>query len=108
MTPRREWPKHPQSLLSILFLVTFVSVSALLWFGWKLLDQERVIESQRAQERLDEASGRIAAMARGALAETGERLGTWLIAPPANRKPANRKPANRKPEEGLLLIISGE
>lgn len=97
MTPPREWLKPPRSLLALLFLVTFVSVSALAWLGWKLLDQERAVEAQRAQERLEQAADRIAAIARGTLAETGERLGTWLIAPPADSKP----------DEGLLLILSG-
>jgi len=98
MTPPREWLKPPRSLLTILFLVTLVSVSALGWFGWKLLDQERVVETQRDRERLEEAADRIAAIARGALAETGERLGTWLIAPPPDGKP----------DEGLLLLISND
>ena len=93
----KEWLKPPRSLLTLLFLFTFVSVSALGWFGWKLLDQERVVESQRAQEKLEESADRIAAIARGTLAETGERLGAWAIAPPADGKP----------EEGLLLRISG-
>lgn len=98
MTPPREWLKPPLSLLALLFLVTFVSVSALAWLGWKLLDQERAVEAQRAQEGLEQASDRIAALARGVLAETGERLGTWLIAPPAGGKP----------EDGLLLILFGD
>jgi hypothetical protein len=92
--PLREWLKPPRTLLAILSLVTLVSVSALLWFGWKLLDQERIVEAQRAQERLEQAADRIAAIAHGALAETGERVGAWLIAPPQEGKP----------EEGLLLI----
>ena len=96
MTPPREWLKPPRSLLTILFLVTLVSVSTLGWFGWKLLDQERVVEAQRARERLEQAADRIAAIARGTLAETGERLGTWLIVPPSDGKP----------DEGLLLIVS--
>jgi signal transduction histidine kinase len=96
MTPPREWLKPPRSLLTILFLVTLVSVSALGWFGWKLLDQERVVEAQRDRERLEQAADRIAAIARGALAETGERLGTWLITPPSDGKP----------DEGLLVLIS--
>ena len=98
MTPPREWLKPPRSLLTILFLVTLVSVSALGWFGWKLLDQERVVEAQRDRERLEQAADRIAAIARGALAETGERLGTWLITPPSDGKP----------DEGLLLLLSSD
>jgi len=94
----REWLKPPRSLLIILFLVTLVSVSALGWFGWKLLDQERVVEAQRAQDRLEQSAGRIAAVASGALAETGERVGSWLISPPSDGKP----------EEGVLLIVPGD
>jgi threonine/homoserine/homoserine lactone efflux protein len=75
MTPPREWLKPPRSLLLLLFLVTLVtlvSVSALAWLGWRVLDKERVIETQRAQDRLEQTSDRVAAVARGALAETGE------------------------------------
>lgn len=98
MPPPREWLKPPRSLLALLFLFTCVSVSALGWFGWKLLDQERMVESQRAQEKLEESADRIVAVARGTLAETGERLGAWAIVPPADGKPG----------EGLLLSLSGE
>ena len=96
-----DWLKPPRSLLTLLFLFTLVSVSALGWFGWKLLDQERVVESQRAQEKLEESADRIAAIARGTLAETGERLSAWAITPPTDRKPGG------KPGESLLLVISG-
>ncbi len=96
MTPLKEWLKPPRSLLIILFLLTLVSVSALGWFGWKLLEQERVVEAQRAQDRVEQAADRIAATMRGTLAETGERLGAWAASPPSDGKP----------DEGLLLILT--
>src|SRR5438876_2624625 len=74
MKPLGEWLKPPAALLLILFSLTLVSVSALGWFGWKLLAQERLVEAQRAQERLDRDADRMVANLRGALAETGERL----------------------------------
>jgi signal transduction histidine kinase len=61
-------------LLLYLFLLTLVSVSALAWFGWKLLTQERMVEGQRVEERLEQAADRITATLRGTLAETGERV----------------------------------
>jgi signal transduction histidine kinase len=97
MAPPSEWLKPPRSLLFALFLVTLVAVSALLWFGWRLLRQEQIVEAQRAQERLEQSADRIAATTREALAETGERLGNWAIA----------APADIKPDEGLLLILNG-
>jgi len=96
MTPLKEWLRPPRSLLLILFLLTLISVSAVAWFGWKLLEQERMVEAQRAQERLEQAADRVSATLRGALAETGERLSAWLANPPAEGKPA----------EGLLLILT--
>jgi signal transduction histidine kinase len=78
--------------------VTIVSVSALVWFGARLLDQERMVEAQRAQERLEQAADRITATARGALAETGERLGDWLISPPVDGRT----------EDGLVLLFAGD
>jgi signal transduction histidine kinase len=97
MMPPSEWLKPPRSLLLILFVVTLVSVSALAWFGSRVLYQEQVVETQRAQERLEQAADRITATAREKLAETGERVGAWAIAPPANGQPG----------EGLLLILTG-
>lgn len=97
MTPPREWLKPPRSLLLSLFLVTFVSVSTVAWFGWKLLDQERAVEAQRAQDDLEQAAGRIAATMRGSLAETADHLSTWLTSPPGGGEP----------KDGVLLLING-
>src|SRR6516225_1230253 len=82
MTPLREWLKPPRTLLLFLFLLTLVSVSALSWFGWTVLNQERMVEAQRLQQRVEQSADRIAATLRGTLAETGERLGAAAITPP--------------------------
>jgi signal transduction histidine kinase len=97
MTPPSEWLRPPRSLLLALFLVTLVAVSALVWFSWRLLRQEQAVEAQRAQERLEQSADRIAATAREALAETGERLGSWVVS----------SPPDIGSEPGVLLIVSG-
>src|ERR1700732_2935592 len=83
MAPLKEWLKPPRQLLLLLFLLTLVSVFALGWCGWRLLEQERLVEAQRSQERLEQVADRIAATVRGTLAEIGERLGDWEDAAPA-------------------------
>ena len=95
MVPLREWLRPPKSLLLILVLLSLVSVSAVGWFGFKLLEQDRMVQAQRRQERLEQAADRIAATLRGTLAETGERLSAWLTTPP---------PAG-KPDDGVLLTV---
>ena len=91
MTPLDEWLKPPRSLLLYLLVLTLVSVSALAWFGWRLLTQERLLEAQRVEERMQQAADRITATLRGTLAETGERVAApkW----------------DGKLEEGLLLQV---
>src|ERR1700704_5200776 len=93
--PLPEWLRPPKLLLLILVMLTLVSASALAWFGWKFLEQERMVESQREQDRREQSAERIAATLRGALAETGERVGGWLTAPPPGGKP----------DQGVLLVL---
>src|SRR5215471_16609881 len=75
MAPLGEWLRPPRTLFIILFLLTLASISALGWLGWRLFEQERLVEGQRSQERLEQAADRIAATIQGTLAETGDRLG---------------------------------
>jgi len=98
MAPLREWLKPPRSLLLLLSVGTLVAVSTVAWFGWKLLDQERAVEAQRAQEDVEQESDRIAANLHVVLAEMGDRLGAWVTAPPANGKP----------KDGVLLLLDRE
>jgi len=93
----REWFRPPRHLLVILLLLTTASVSALLWFGWRLTEQESAVEAQRSRERLEQAADRIAALLRANLAETGERLAA------AASSPAGIAPG---PDQSLLLILT--
>jgi signal transduction histidine kinase len=70
----RHWLKPPGSLLIALFLLTLASVSALAWFGWRFLEQERLVEAQRAQQNLEQTADGLATRLRGSLAETADRL----------------------------------
>ncbi len=64
-----------------------VITAALGWAGWRLLDQQRAIDEQRAREQLESRADSIASGVRGILAEAGERLSSWLPAP-ASSPPA--------------------
>jgi signal transduction histidine kinase len=81
MTPLRQWLRPPKALLLLLFLLTFASVSTLATFGWRLLEQQRMVEAQRSQDRLEHAADRIAALVRETLEKSSERLGAGLVSP---------------------------
>ncbi|HTS24840.1 MAG TPA: hypothetical protein VMH81_03145 [Bryobacteraceae bacterium] len=92
----KAWLKPPRSLLLILVLLTVVSVSAVAWSGFKLLDQERIVEAKQAQDRLEQAADQTAATLKRTLAETGDRLGASVAGPSPEEAP----------EDGLLLLLT--
>lgn len=75
MTPLREWLNPPRTLLLSLFLLTLVSVGALAWSAWRLAQQQRAVEQQQSQEKIEQIADRVVANLRGALAESGDHLG---------------------------------
>jgi signal transduction histidine kinase len=93
----RVWFRPPRLLLLVLLSITLLSASALSWLGWKVLEQQRLLEVQRVQERLEQTADRLAATIRGTLAEAGERVSGWAAAPPAE---------SEGPQQGLLLIFT--
>jgi signal transduction histidine kinase len=94
ITPLKEWLRPPKSLLLILFLLTLVSVTALAWAGWKLLQQDRMTLAMQRHELLEQEADRIAATLHGSLADMGDRLSAWLASPPPPGKP----------DDGILLV----
>jgi signal transduction histidine kinase len=91
-TDWKTWLRPPRPLLLTLFSFTLVSISVLAWFATRLIDQERLLEAQRAQERLEQEADRLLAIFRGALAQAGERLDTW-------------DGSGQLPEGALLLVL---
>ena len=70
-----------RSLLAALVSTSVVVTMALGWAGWRLLDQQRAIDEQRARDRLEHAADALAAGFLGKLADTGERLSGWVSTP---------------------------
>jgi len=55
----RAWFSPPRRLLALFFVVTLAPAAGLVWLGWKLLDQDRDLETQRIMERRESAADRI-------------------------------------------------
>jgi signal transduction histidine kinase len=58
--PRDRWFEPPRRVLVLFVVVTIVPAVALAWLSWQLLKQDRALETQRVQERLDRAADLIA------------------------------------------------
>ena len=93
----REWFRPPRHLLVLFLAVTAVPATALGWLSWRLLEQDRALENQRIQERLEHAADLIAAALHRRLTDLEEQLPALAISPPADF-----------PEGGLIVIFQGE
>ena len=78
----RDWLRPPRYLLALFLAVTVVPATALAWLSWRILEQDRALESQRVQERLDHAVDLIAAALERRLAEVEEQLSALAASDP--------------------------
>ena len=60
----RAWLSPPRRLLALFFAVTLAPAAGLVWLGWRLLEQDRQLVTQRAMERREYAADRIVDMLR--------------------------------------------
>jgi signal transduction histidine kinase len=71
---RARWFEPPRRVLLLFLIVTVVPAAALAWLGWQLVRQDRALESQRLQERLDRAAVVVAGALDRRLAEIAGSL----------------------------------
>jgi signal transduction histidine kinase/tetratricopeptide (TPR) repeat protein len=71
---RDRWFQPPRHVLILFVAVTVVPAAGLVWLSWQLLKQDRALESQRLQERLDHAADLIGAALDRQLTEAVDRL----------------------------------
>ena len=73
----RAWFRPPRHVLTIFLSVAVVSAGALGWLAWLLLEQDRDLEVQRRQERLEQAADRATAVMQSALADLELQLNSY-------------------------------
>ena len=78
----REWFRPPRQMLTLYLAGTILAAFALVWLGWRLLDQERSLASARAQERLEIAADRAVARLQRSIDQLGYQLSGAGSTPP--------------------------
>jgi len=76
LQPRRHLP-------ALFFTAALAPAIALGWLGWRLIEQDRDLERQRIQERLEHAADLIGAQLKQALSEIEEQLAVLAALPPS-------------------------
>lgn len=77
--PLASWFRPPRHTLAVFLCLMLISGGALGWLGWRVLRQDRSLERQRVQERLEQAADHVAA----ALQENLSDLGNYLSLSPS-------------------------
>lgn len=76
-----RWFRSPRYLLTLFLAIMLVLAATLGWLGWRLLEQDRALESQRTQERLDNAADLIAASLLRKFSESRDHFTNLLALP---------------------------
>ena len=64
----------PRQLLAVFLALTLLPALALVWLGWRLLEQDRILEDRWMQDRRERATDLIATALQQALAADEQRL----------------------------------
>src|SRR6185503_4904871 len=64
----------PRSLVALIVGITVVPLATLLWLGWRLLEQDRMLEGQQVQQRVERAADLAVAALQRALSSSEQRL----------------------------------
>jgi signal transduction histidine kinase len=70
-----------RSLVALIFITTVAPLLILLWLGWRLLEQDRILERQQAQERVERAADLAVASLQQSISASEQQLaagsGEW-------------------------------
>ncbi len=103
-----RWFRSPRYLLTLFLAVMLMLATAVGWLGWRFLEQDRALESQRAQERLDNAADLIAASLLRKLTATEEQFASLLALPDAELQAKAQTVAGHPAGTGLVVVFGEE
>ncbi|MGH2359250.1 MAG: hypothetical protein ACRDGM_01740, partial [bacterium] len=76
--------RAPRHLLVSFLAITIVPATALGWLSWRILEQDRALESQRVRERLEHSADLVVAALDRRLIETEDQLAAIAASPAAD------------------------
>lgn len=66
--------RPPRSLVALIVAITVVPLVTLLWLGWRLLEQDRALEQQQVQQRVERGADLIVSALQRAVSVSEQRL----------------------------------
>jgi signal transduction histidine kinase len=70
----RKSPLPPRNLIGLIVAITLAPLAVLLWLGWRLLEQDRILEGQQIQQQIERSADLVVAALQRALASSEQLL----------------------------------
>lgn len=102
------WFTSPRYLLALFLVVMLVLGISLGWLGWRFLEQDRALESQRIQERLENAADLIAASLLHSVSESRDQISGVLAASPSELNARASGVLDRGTGSAILLVFHSQ
>ena len=102
----KPWIRSPYHLLWMFLSITLVLAATLGWLGWQLLQQDRALSRQRAQERVEVAADLITAALQRDLSELEQDLTLLASISREGLARASLEFSRNLPNDSVLLLIN--
>ncbi len=106
--PINAWLRPPRHLVVLFLGITLVLIVALGWLGGRLLQQDRALERQRVQDRLELAADRAAAAFARRLAAIEDSLARLSTTVGSGLTAAATRYANQLTSDALLVVLTAD
>ncbi|MCH7876272.1 MAG: HAMP domain-containing histidine kinase [Gemmatimonadetes bacterium] len=106
--PINAWLRAPRHLVVLFLGITLVLIVALGWLGGRLLQQDRALERQRVQDRLELAADRAAAAFTRRLAAIEDSLARLSATPQSELPIAAGRYADQLASDALLVVLTAD
>lgn len=106
--PLSHWFRPPRHLLILFLGITLVLASALGWLGWRLLQQDRALATQRIQQRLDDSADLISAALLRRVSVTEQMLTRLSVLPATDLAEEAARYADQLGDDALIVVLSAQ
>ncbi len=106
--PISAWLRPPRHLVVLFLGITLVLMVALVWLGGRLLQQDRALERQRVQDRLERVADRVAAVLTRRLADTEDSLAQLSVTLRSDLTTEAEDYATHLGDDALVVVLSAD
>jgi signal transduction histidine kinase len=103
-----DWLRPPRHLVVLFLGIALTLMAALAWLGWRLFQQDEVLEAERVRARLESAADAVSAELARRLGAVGDGLARLATVSAAHLPEAASRFAVPFSADAAVLVVDGE